>query len=39
MPSFKGCVTTTDVKNITAYLRSIGTDKEPTWLDWWNLIP
>src|SRR6185312_17282386 len=25
MPSFKGCATTMDVKNITAYLRSIGT--------------
>ena len=39
MPSFKGCATTTDVKNLGAYLRSIGTKNEPTWLDWWNLIP
>ena len=39
MPSFKGCVTTTDVKNIGAYLRSIGSGNEPTWLDWWNAIP
>jgi mono/diheme cytochrome c family protein len=39
MPSFKGCATTTDVKNIAAYLRAIGTQNEPTWLDWWNLIP
>ncbi|MBV9062325.1 MAG: c-type cytochrome [Alphaproteobacteria bacterium] len=39
MPSFKGCVTATDVKNIAAYLRSIGTGNEPHWLDWWNLIP
>ena len=39
MPSFKGCATTTDVKNIAAYLRSIGTKNEPIWLDWWNLNP
>lgn len=39
MPSFKGCATSTDVKNIAAYLRSIGTQNEPTWLDWWNLNP
>jgi len=39
MPSFKGCATTTDVKNVVAYLRSIGTRNEPTWLDWWNAIP
>jgi mono/diheme cytochrome c family protein len=39
MPSFKGCATSTDVSNITAYLRSIGTKNEPTWLDWWNLEP
>jgi mono/diheme cytochrome c family protein len=39
MPSFKGCATSTDVKNLVAYLRSIGTKSEPTWLDWWNLNP
>ena len=39
MPSFKGCATTTDVKNMAAYLHSIGTQNEPTWLDWWNLNP
>jgi len=39
MPSFKGCATTTDVKNIGAYLHSIGKQNEPTWLDWWNLNP
>ena len=39
MPSFKGCATQTDVKNLAAYLRTIGTKNEPTWLDWWNLIP
>jgi cytochrome c oxidase cbb3-type subunit 3 len=39
MPSFKGCATSTDVKNIVAYLHSIGTQNEPTWLDWWNLNP
>jgi len=39
MPSFKGCATKTDVKNIGAYLHSIGKQNEPTWLDWWNLNP
>jgi mono/diheme cytochrome c family protein len=39
MPSFKGCATSADVGNIAAYLRSIGTKNEPTWLDWWNLNP
>ena len=39
MPSFKGCATSADVKNIGAYLHSIGTKNEPTWLDWWNAIP
>jgi mono/diheme cytochrome c family protein len=39
MPSFKGCVTSADVKNIGAYLRTIGSGNEPTWLDWWNLNP
>lgn len=39
MPSFKGCVNSTDVKNIGAYLRAIGTQQEPTWLDWWNSNP
>ncbi len=39
MPSFKGCATTSDVKHLVAYLHSIGTKKEPTWLDWWNQIP
>ena len=39
MPSFKGCATKTDVKNLAAYLRSIGTANEPMWLDWWNAVP
>jgi mono/diheme cytochrome c family protein len=39
MPSFKGCAKKVDVKNLAAYLRSIGTKNEPTWLDWWNLNP
>jgi mono/diheme cytochrome c family protein len=35
MPSFGKYVGTTDIKNITAYLDSIGTAKEPMWFDWW----
>jgi mono/diheme cytochrome c family protein len=39
MPSFKGCVTSTDVKNIAAYLNAVGGKNAPTWLDWWNPNP
>ncbi|HVU19284.1 MAG TPA: c-type cytochrome [Rhizomicrobium sp.] len=39
MPSFKGCATKTDANNIGAYLKSIGKQNEPVWLDWWNLNP
>jgi mono/diheme cytochrome c family protein len=39
MRSFKGIVTAKQVKTIVAYLKSIGTPKEPTWLDWWNDYP
>jgi mono/diheme cytochrome c family protein len=35
MPAFGKYVTTTDLKNITAYLDSIGTTAEPKWFDWW----
>ena len=39
MPSFAKYATSTDVKNITAYLNSIGTASEPKWVDWWNPVP
>ncbi len=39
MPSFGKYVSTTDIKNITAYLNSIGTAKEPKWWDWWVAAP
>ena len=39
MRSFKGLLAKKDAKNIAAYLNSIGTKKEPTWLDWWNNSP
>lgn len=29
----------TTAANIAAYLASIGTKNEPTWLDWWNAKP
>ncbi len=39
MISFTGIATSTDAKNIAAYLGSIGTKNEPTWVDWWNPVP
>jgi cytochrome c551 len=39
MRSFAKYATAKDVTNITAYLKSIGTGQEPTWLDWWNSKP
>jgi mono/diheme cytochrome c family protein len=39
MRSFKGWATAKDASNIAAYLQSIGTSKEPKWLDWWKLKP
>jgi mono/diheme cytochrome c family protein len=39
MPSYKSYVTTTDISNITAYLRSIGTASEPKFRDWWVDVP
>ena len=39
MPSFNKYVTSADISNITAYLASIGTSKEPMWFDWWKPHP
>lgn len=39
MRSFAGIVSATDARNIAAYLGTIGTAREPTWLDWWNPVP
>ena len=39
MPSFRKYATSTDVANLYAYLHSIGTASEPTWVDWWNTNP
>ena len=39
MRSFQGIVTETEVSNIAAYLRSIGTPKEPKFYDWWVPVP
>jgi mono/diheme cytochrome c family protein len=39
MRSFNKYASSTDAANISAYLRSIGTSKEPKWLDWWNPTP
>ena len=39
MPSFAAYVGESDISNLTAYLHSIGTDHEPTFMDWWKLHP
>ncbi len=39
MRSFRGIATATDAANIAAYLQTIGTSREPKWLDWWNAVP
>ncbi|MGC4076355.1 MAG: cytochrome c [Rubrivivax sp.] len=39
MRSYKSYVTTVDINNIAAYLRSIGTPSEPKWRDWWVPVP
>lgn len=36
MRSYKGIASATDPANIAAYLATIGTTAEPTWVDWWN---
>jgi mono/diheme cytochrome c family protein len=39
MRSFKGYYASKDAANVAAYLATIGTKNEPTWLDWWNANP
>ncbi|MBI1398389.1 MAG: hypothetical protein GC151_20635 [Betaproteobacteria bacterium] len=39
MPSFRNIITTTEIGNISAYLRSIGSPDEPRFNDWWVANP
>lgn len=39
MPSYRRIVTSTDLTNLSAYLRSIGTPAEPKFVDWWVPVP
>ena len=39
MRSYKSYVTTVDINNITAYLKSIGKPSEPKFRDWWVPVP
>jgi mono/diheme cytochrome c family protein len=39
MPSFHTLLTSTDISNLAAYLKSIGTPAEPTFMDWWVPVP
>lgn len=39
MRSYRGYVSSRDIDNLTAYLRSIGTASEPLFNDWWVPYP
>jgi mono/diheme cytochrome c family protein len=39
MPSFAGHVDDKDIRRIAAYLKVIGTDREPVFNDWWIKVP
>ncbi|MFO1341244.1 MAG: cytochrome c [Burkholderiaceae bacterium] len=39
MPSFRRYVKDKDIKHLQAYLQSIGSAKEPKFMDWWEDIP
>ena len=39
MPSFHQYVGDKDIRRLAAYLKSIGTEKEPFFKDWWIDIP
>jgi cytochrome c551 len=39
MPSYGKLVSSTEITNLKAYLKSIGTANEPTFNDWWLPVP
>jgi mono/diheme cytochrome c family protein len=39
MRSFADFLDEKDIRRIASYLKSIGTDKEPMFRDWWEDIP
>lgn len=39
MRSYAGYVNDTDIANLAAYLRSIGTPSEPKFTHWWEPVP
>lgn len=39
MRSFKSYFSSTDIDNMVAYVRSLGTKSEPTFKDWWKPNP
>jgi mono/diheme cytochrome c family protein len=39
MPSFAAHVDEKDIRRLAAYLKTIGTDREPVFNDWWIRIP
>lgn len=39
MPSYAKLLSTTDARNLAAYIRTLGTAKEPTFNHWWEDKP
>jgi mono/diheme cytochrome c family protein len=39
MPAYGKYATNADIKNLTAYLNSVGTANEPKWWNWWEPNP
>ena len=39
MISYSHCLFQNDANNLAAYFATVGTPAEPTWNDWWNLVP
>jgi mono/diheme cytochrome c family protein len=39
MPSYRGLVSSQDIENLTAYIRSLRRDEEPVFTHWWERVP
>ncbi len=39
MPIFSSHLTSTDISNLSAYVNVAGTPSEPTFLQWWKVVP
>ena len=39
MPSFRTFVTSSDIRDLAAYIQSLRTPNEPTFTHWWEAVP